>query len=93
MFTEPLDSRSIDPANIHVKTWSLKRTKNYGSEHYDEKQLTIRGTSLSDDGRTLIIDAAELVPTWCMEIQYAVKSATGIPVAGKIHNTIHQLGD
>lgn len=93
VFTEPLDAESIDPTNIRVRTWSLKRTKNYGSEHYDEKPLIIRGTSLSDDGRTLIIDAAELQPTWCMEIQYAVKSATGVPVAGKIHNTIHQLGD
>ena len=91
-FTEPLDSVSITTVNIHVKTWGLKRTKNYGSEHYDEKQLAIRGTSLSADGKTLSIDVAELQPTWCMEIRYSLKSTDGKRVEGTIHNTIHQLG-
>lgn len=93
VFTEPLDAKSIDPANIHVKTWSLKRTKNYGSEHYDEKPLTIRSASLSDDGRTLTIDADDLRPTWCMEIRYSLKSADGHSIDGTIHNTIHRLSE
>ncbi|MEI6538419.1 MAG: DUF6797 domain-containing protein, partial [Planctomycetota bacterium] len=93
VFTEPLDAKSIDPANIHVKTWSLKRTKNYGSEHYDEKPLTIRSASLSDDGRTLTIDADDLRPTWCMEIRYSLKSADGNSIDGTIHNTIHRLSE
>ncbi len=93
VFSEPLDAKSIDPANIDVKTWSLKRTKNYGSEHYDEKPLTIRSASLSDDGRTLTIDADDLQPTWCMEIRYSLKSADGQSIDGTIHNTIHRLGE
>lgn len=93
VFTEPLDAKSIDPANIHVKTWSLKRTKNYGSEHYDEKPLTIRSASLSDDGRTLTIEADDLRPTWCMEIRYSLKSADGHSIDGTIHNTIHRLSE
>ena len=91
VFSEPLDAESIDPANIHVKTWSLKRTANYGSEHYDEKPLTITSASLSDDGRTLTIDADDLRPTWCMEIRYSLKSADGQNIDGTIHNTIHRL--
>jgi putative heme-binding domain-containing protein len=93
IFSEPLDTRSIAPENIHVKTWSLKRTERYGSDHYDEHSLEIRGTSLSGDGRTLTIDAADLKPTWCMEIRYALKSAAGRPVDGTIHNTIHRIAE
>jgi hypothetical protein len=93
VFTEPLDAQSIAAENVQMKTWGLKRTKNYGSEHYDQKPLSIRGTSLSDDGKTFSIDVADLQPTWCMEIRYALKSVGGKPIEGTIHNTIHQLGE
>ncbi len=92
-FTEPLDSNTIKPENVQVKTWTLRRTANYGSNHYDEKRLAIRATSLSSDGRTLTLDSPDLQPTWCMEIKYALRSLSGSPVVGVIHNTIHQLAD
>ena len=92
-FTEPLDPASVDVKNLQVKTWSLKRTARYGSQHYDEKVEIVRGASLSDDGKTLTIDMADLKPTWCMEIVYSLRSATGMPVQGTLHNTIHALGD
>lgn len=90
VFTASLNSESVKPENIHVKIWGLKRTRNYGSEHYDEKQLAVRGTTLSSDGRTLEIDLSDLQPTWCMEIRYSLKSTDGRLVEGTIHNTIHQ---
>jgi putative heme-binding domain-containing protein len=89
-FTEPLDPDSIAAANIHVKTWALKRTAKYGSDHYDERSLTVRDTALSEDGKTLTI-FADVKPTWCMEIRYSLKSVTGQRVEGTIHNTIHHL--
>lgn len=92
-FTEPLDRASVDAGNIHVKSWSLKRNADYGSKHYDEKTATVRGTSLSDDGKTLTIAIKELRPTWCMEIVYSLRSANGSPVQGTIHNTIHMLAE
>jgi hypothetical protein len=90
IFTESLHAASVRPENIHVKTWGLKRTKNYGSEHYDEKSLIVRGTSLAADGKTLSIDAGDLKPTWGMEIRYVLKSSDGKLVEGTIHNTIHK---
>ena len=42
-FTEPLDPASIEAKNWHVKTWSLKSTAAYGSNHLDEKPLVVRG--------------------------------------------------
>ena len=40
-----------------------------------------------------MLDVQDLAPTMCMEIKYSLKSASGEPVVGKIHNTIHRLRD
>ena len=92
-FTEPLDPASLDVKNLQVKTWSLKRTADYGSKHYGEKPLEVRGAKLSADSKTVTLDVADLRSTWCMEIKFSLRSATGTPVQGTIHNTIHELAD
>ena len=92
-FTDPLDPQSIDASKIQIKTWSLKRTANYGSNHYDEKSLPVQQASLSADGKQLMLKIDGIRPTWGMEIVYSLKSANGQPVEGKIHNTIHQLAE
>jgi hypothetical protein len=92
-FTEPLDPASIDLKKLSVKTWSLKRTANYGSKHFDEQSLTVRDATLSPDGKTLALEIHDLRPTWCMEVKYMIRSATGAVVQGTIHNTIHELAD
>ncbi|MFM2168467.1 MAG: hypothetical protein RIS79_2838, partial [Verrucomicrobiota bacterium] len=72
----------IDPTDCAMKVWSLKRTKNYGSKHYDEHELTIRGVKLSGDKKTITLDIPELAPTWCYELK----------IGGHVlHGTIHQL--
>jgi hypothetical protein len=91
-FTEPLE-RAIDAGNIQIKTWSLKRTAEYGSKHYDEQPLDVRAAKLSADGKTLVLQVADLRPTWCMEIKYKLRSVGGQRVSGVLHNTIHALGD
>ena len=90
-FAEPLEPDTVDPKNIAIKSWALKRTKKYGSDHYDEKNLAIHSTTLSADGKSLRIIVDELAPTWCMEIKFAFRTATGLPTEGVIHNTIHAL--
>lgn len=92
-FTEALDPKSIDVKNLKIKTWSLKRTANYGSNNFDEKHLEVGSATLSTDSKSLTIDVADLRPTWCMEIKFALRSASGAPVQGTIHNTIHELAD
>lgn len=92
-FTEPLDAASIQAGKIRITTWSLRRTADYGSKHYDEKQLSVAGVSLSEDGRSVSVLVPDIRPTWCMEIGYEFRAAGGEPVAGVIHNTIHALSD
>lgn len=93
-FSGVLDVKSAsDPENYAIKTWSLKRSAGYGSKHYDEKPAKITAAKVSPDGKTVTLDIADMMPTWCMEIRYAIRSADGLVVQGAIHNSIHQLGD
>lgn len=92
-FTTPLDPGSVDTKLLSVKTWSLKRTANYGSQHYNEKALTIKNARLSADGKSLHLDLPDIQPTWSMEIKYVLRASDGTPLNGTIHNTIHSLAD
>ena len=93
LFSEPIDPDSVREANVNVKTWSLKRTANYGSKHYDERPLPIKSVRLAPDGKTVLINSSEIRPTWCMEIRFRFTSPDGKPVHGVIHNTINKVGD
>ena len=84
---------AADPTNYGARTWSLKRTVNYGSDHIDERPARIAAAKVSDDGRTVFLEIPEIRPTWCMEITYAIRGESGEAVEGAIDNTIHQLGD
>ncbi len=90
-FTEPLAADSVDATQVQVKSWSLQRTANYGSKHFNEKTLEVQKATLSADGKSVRLIIGELAPTWCMEIVYSFRSATGETVQGTIHNTIHHL--
>ena len=91
-FSGELDNKSAtDVSNYKVKTWDLKRTKNYGSDHYNERPLLIESATLSADHKTVFLKLPDIAPTWCMEIQYDVLGKGGETVRNKIHNTIHNL--
>jgi hypothetical protein len=92
-WTEPLDGAvAADPAHFAFKTWSLRRTQNYGSPHINEREHKIRAARLSENGRTLALEIGDFVPTPCYELRYDLRARDGAPVAGELHGTIHQLG-
>jgi hypothetical protein len=91
-FSAKLDAKSVaDPVNYAVKTWSLQRTAQYGSNHYDEHAPGVTGGRLSRDGSTVFVELPEIAPAQCMEIKYFLKGAGGEAVEGVVHNTIHHL--
>ena len=93
-FTEPLDpATATDAARYVVQTWSLKRTANYGSKHFDEQTLKVANVTLSADRKTVLLELPDIRPTWCMSIEYKLTGSKGEPVNGLIHNTIHSLGE
>ena len=91
-FSEPVDvETAVEIANYKLKTWTLKRTRSYGSKHYDEKPVVVTSVKLSNDGKRVFMTIPDLKPTWCMEIKYNLKGANGRSFNGTIHNTIHIL--
>ncbi len=94
VFTDPL-SRPVaeDPDNYSLTAWDLKRTANYGSDHYNERPWKVTEAELSDDGKTITLTVPELAPTWGMEIRCFLETADGRPCERRIHNSIFQLVD
>ncbi|MFZ4079711.1 MAG: DUF6797 domain-containing protein [Pirellula sp.] len=89
VFAEPMDPKSIDPANIRIEQWGLKRSANYGSDHIDQHALEIDRAVLLEDQKTVRIESKQLKASWGMEIRYTLKALDGKSVRGTIHNTIH----
>jgi hypothetical protein len=93
-FTDPLDRAfAADPAHYSVKTWSLRRTADYGSKHYDEKSLSLAAVTVSADGRSIALHTPALQPTWGMEIVCRLQGREGQRYERVIHNSIFRLND
>ncbi len=68
-----------------VKAWDLKRTKSYGSKHYNERELKVAKAQVN--GNTLTLDIPELQPTWGLEVR--CKFSNGEERV--LHSSIHEL--
>jgi hypothetical protein len=91
-FTDPLDKESCeDPGAWNVKAWDLKRTRNYGSKHYNERPWNVEKAELGEDGKTVTLTIPDLAPTWGMSIRGEFRGAGGEEVEREIHNSIHAL--
>ena len=93
-FAQLLDRESATSADFYdVKAWDLKRTANYGSKHFNERSLEVRGVELLPDGKSVRIKVADLAPSWGMSIRIRIKTSEGKALNCEIHNTIHALKD
>ncbi len=93
-FSGPLDRAfATDPSRFSVMTWTLRRTEDYGSKHYDERRLKVDAAALSTDARTVMLRIPNLGPSQCMEVVYDLRGEAGEPVKGRLHNSIHHLGN
>ncbi|MFK7767436.1 MAG: DUF6797 domain-containing protein [Mariniblastus sp.] len=82
---------AADASNYSVNTWDLKRTKNYGSKHYNEKRLEIARVDVQPDGQSVKIHLPGIKLTWGMEVNYSIRTKSGEKLQGKIHNSIYRL--
>jgi len=93
-FSHPLEGNHItDTSSFHVQTWDLKRTRKYGSDHYNMATLPVTRIELSADKKEVFLTIADIKPTWVMEIKYTFKDENGKDVVGMIQNTIHRVGN
>lgn len=92
-FTDPLDRVAArEVGNYSLKAWDLKRSANYGSEHYGEHRLTVERAEVSADGRTVFLQVPDLAPTWGMEIGCRLTGEDGSRQERVIHNSVFRLG-
>ncbi len=92
-FTDPLDGNVAEEIDRYaIKVWDLKRTENYGSDHFNEQPLQIESAKLLADKRTVRLSIPDLKPTWCMEIVCRLTGDDGTEFRRVIHNSIHLFG-
>ena len=92
-FSDSLNPNSVKPDAFALKVWSLKRSKNYGSQHYDEHPLGIISAKLGADTRTITLTIPTLAPTQCYELTTKLQAPDGAAIERSIHGTIQSLAD
>ncbi|HTG44848.1 MAG TPA: hypothetical protein VK633_09980, partial [Verrucomicrobiae bacterium] len=97
-FTQPLATDSAgDIQNFSGKRWNYDRAEHYGSPEFsvnDTKKkgrdpIEIKATKLSEDGKTLTIQIADLKPVMQQSLKFNLKAADGTAIAQEIQHTIH----
>ena len=76
------------PGNFHVKTWTIRRSADYGSPHFDERDRTVTAATLSADGTILTLDIEAFGSTRCYSLTWDVDAEDGSAVTGTIHGTV-----
>ena len=92
-FSDPLDPNSVRPDAFAFKSWSLKRSANYGSKHYDEHAVAITAAHLATDARTVTLTIPTLAPSHCYELTTKLRAPDGASVERSLHGTIHRLSE
>jgi hypothetical protein len=87
-FSDPLDPASVKSDAFAFKVWSLKRSANYGSKHYDEHSLEVTSTRLNAENRTVTLEIPSLAPTDCYELKLRLAGKNGEPIERSLHGTM-----
>ncbi|MCK5944369.1 MAG: hypothetical protein KAI24_20445 [Planctomycetes bacterium] len=82
---------AADPQSYGVRSWSLKRSQNYGSQHHDERALAVAAATLQPGGRTVHLRIPDLGPTMGLEVRIDLDTNDGAPLRATIHGTVHRL--
>ncbi|NIP92233.1 MAG: hypothetical protein GWO24_01660, partial [Akkermansiaceae bacterium] len=73
-----------NPEAWTIEAWDLKRTRNYGSKHYNQRPWKVEKAAVSEDGRTVTLTVPALAPTWGMSIRCKTRGAGGEEVVREI---------
>jgi hypothetical protein len=98
-FSDALNPVTADAGNFSVRRWSYRRTEKYGSQDYKMSRkdavgrdsVEVSAVKLSEDGKTLHLEIADMQPAMQMEIKYRLVFAGGVETSHVIQNTIHAL--
>ena len=92
-FAQELNPKdAVDTSNYQIETWSLKRSRKYGSDRLNRSNLKIEKIFIGSDHQSVRIKIMGIKPTDVMTIRYKVRDINNITLEGKVQNTIHALG-
>ena len=79
----------MKPDSFCINAWDLKRTKNYGSKHFNEREWEISSATIN--GKKITLTVPDLEPTWGMSIDLKLTDRSGQAYQRLIHNSIFEL--
>jgi hypothetical protein len=79
---------ATNPGNFRVKTWTIRRSADYGSPHVDERDRTVTSATLSADGTILTLDIDGFGSTRGYSLTWDIDAEDGSAVTGTIHGTV-----
>jgi hypothetical protein len=79
-------------SHFRIQTWDLERSRKYGSDHFNTRDLAVTNIKLSADQKEVFLTIPDIKQTWVMKIDYTFISPIGDSLKGQIQNTIHRLG-
>ena len=97
-FTDPLHRPTVqDIDNYHLEQWNYRYSPAYGSDEYRASQpqkpgrdeVELQSASLADDGRTVLLEIADLRPVMQMKVSYTLQSSSGTPIQNSVYHTIN----
>ena len=89
-FPQALDrATATDSSRYTLRTWTIRRSADYGSPHIDECDREVTGARLSPDGKSITLDVDRFGPTRCYALQWNLTAADGTPATGVINGTMH----
>ena len=92
-FSDELDANNVKSGAFTFKVWSLKRSANYGSEHYDVHALEITAARVNEDRRTVTLTIPAIEPTMSYQLTMTLRAPDGAPIERSLHGTIHRLSE
>jgi hypothetical protein len=91
-FSHELNKNNVENIKSYqVQTWDLKRSRKYGSDHYNTKTLIVKNAILGKDKKEVFLSITDLKTTNVMEITFQFLDDNGKTVKGLIQNTINQI--
>ncbi len=88
-FAVPLGPSATDTSTWKIRAWDLERTKKYGSDHFNERNLSVASADVSSDRRRVMLKVPDFEPTWCYSIEWTIQAVDGTPLTGVLHGTLH----
>jgi len=89
-FSDPLDVSALrDVTRFTLKTWSLKRSPNYGSPRIGQNTVPIANVEVTNEGNTVRLHIPDMAPAAGFELHGRLRSASGHEFERLIHGTLH----